>query len=404
MKAVSASAGALPGATVARLRRVDRLVAPRGDAASASFIVRYLYVAHGLRERVAWPIHRVLRGRLLGTTGAGELVATAEAAIADVRRLVPDAAAQAGSWIVDTDYPGSPRARTIVFLFTRGERHPSLVVKRARIAASGEAPSLGRERKVLESLRGRLPDSIALTIPRVVAHRTIGGFESVALTWLRGRSAYAEMQTRLAPVHAVETHFDAAARWLARFHEATVDRGQVFQPPTSEARLREVLVAAARPAELGWFAQLCESCAARPVPPVRSHGDFWARNLLLHVEDAARDPAGVVDWEASVQGSPFDDLFQFATSYGLAYPWQRYRRANTEEALRRTFLLENRVSHAVRMYLRTYCSERGMDPSALASWFRLFLLGRAQASAPKGNVWIRFDEMLATAGRSVFSG
>jgi aminoglycoside phosphotransferase (APT) family kinase protein len=396
MKAAFATASSGRATT---LRRVDRFVAPSGHAEPARFIADYLYVAHNVGERLAWPLHRALGGRLLGMTDTGGSAA-AEAAIADLRRVLPDAAARASSWVVDTDYAGSPRGRSVAFLFGQGERHPSLVVKRARLAAPGEMPSLRHERETIDSLGRTLPDAIARTIPRVVAYECGGAWETLALTWLPGRSAYAEMHTRLAPAGAVEEHFERAARWLARFHEATAIRGETLQPAEREGEIRETLAARGLTAHPGWFARLCDWCTRHPVSPVRSHGDFWARNLLI----SGRDVSGVVDWEQSANGSPFDDLFHFAASYGLSYPWRRYRRASPEEALRRTFLVEGRVSRAVRAYLHAYCRDRGFEASELGSWFRLFVLARAQAGAPKGEVWIRFDEMLGATDRSVFSG
>jgi hypothetical protein len=45
-----------------------------------------------------------------------------------------------------------------------------------------------------------------------------------------------------------------------------------------------------------------------------------------------------------------------------------------------------------------------MDASALEWWFRLFLLRRAHERGREGALWIRFEERLARASRSVFSG
>lgn len=389
-----------------QVQKVDRFVVPRGQPAPAAFVVDHLYVAHNLRERLAWPVHRAIRGRgLVRTARTEELTASSLAAIADAARVVPGAPELATSWIVDTDYRDSARDRSIVFVFSGDDHYPALVIKRAPVCGQDNSRSLSRERHALEILRRMLPDAIARTVPQVLAHEAAGGWESLAVTWLPGRSAYAVMHTRLVPAASVAVHFRNAALWLARFHDATRVPGSTLQPAQSADAVRQILLAAGRASDFDWFARLCESCAADPVPAVTSQGDFWARNVLFGRHEGASQITGVVDWEQSCEGaSPFEDLFHFAITYGLSYPWSRYRRASPVDAFRRTFLLDNHVSREVRGYLHSYCRERGLDPRRLGWWFRVFLLARAQAGAPKGDVWIRFDEMLAAAGRSVFSG
>jgi hypothetical protein len=150
-----------------------------------------------------------------------------------------------------------------------------------------------------------------------------------------GVSAYIEMQGLLAPGRVVDRHFDAAAEWLFKFHQATG----------------------------------------------ASHGDFWARNLLV-------GPTAVVDWEHFTEEAPiYADLFHFPLTYGLNYPWARWRRLPPDEAFRRTFLEDNRVSRAVRRYLARFG-----DPPALRLPFEAWLENSA------------FRDLLGRAGRSVFSG
>lgn len=394
---------AVPGQPPVKLRRADRFVVPSEHGAAAAFVASQLYVAHSFRERLAWRFHRALGGRTLFRAVAPETLAdAARAAIADAARLVPQLAGNAASWIVDTDYAGSPRHRTVAIIFGHGHAGPALVVKRARHVSGDSARGLHRERETLDLLHRKLPPALVETVPRVIGHSASEEWDSLALTWVPGRSAYADMQTSLLPASGIAAHFRSAGRWLADFHEATAEHGRVLQPAHDEAAVRDMLALSGSRDDRQWFARLCDWCATHPVHAVTAHGDFWARNLLL---GGSRHAVGVVDWEQSAgDASPFDDLFHFAVSYGLAYPWRRYRRASTEEAFRRTFLEENRVSSAVRQYLHDYCRGRAIDTSALEWWFRLFLLRRAHEGGREGALWIRFEERLARANRSVFSG
>jgi aminoglycoside phosphotransferase (APT) family kinase protein len=386
-----------------KLRRADRFVVPSEHGAAAAFVASHLYVAHSFRERLAWRFHRAFGGRTLFRAIAPDALAdAAQAAIADAADLVPHLAGNATSWIVDTDYADSARHRTVAIVFREGRADPALVVKRARHVPGGGARALHGEREALEMLHRRLPPALVETVPHVIGHSVTEGWESLALTWVQGRSAYADMQTSLLPASGIAVHFRSAGRWLADFHDATAEHGRALQPARDEAAVRDMLALSGSRDDRQWFARLCDWCAAHPVHAVTSHGDFWARNVLL---GAPRHAAGVVDWEQSARdASPFDDLFHFAVSYGLAYPWRRYRRASAEDALRRTFLEENRVSSAVRQYLHDYCRGRALDTAALEWWFRLFLLRRAHDGGREGALWIRFEERLARASRSVFSG
>ncbi|HSL19901.1 MAG TPA: hypothetical protein VK886_00060 [Vicinamibacterales bacterium] len=383
-----------------RLQKIDRFVLPAGDSRRAAFIVDRLYVAHSLRERLAWSWHRANGGRALAHAAeSGELTAASLSAIATAEAW-PALPQAARSWIVDTDYHGSARDRSIVFVFGDDRSEPSLVVKRARAASGRALRSLARERDALEALRRALPADLADTVPCVAGYEAADGWESLALTWLPGRSAYVEMQTRLLPSASVEGHFLSAASWLARFHEATSVPGRSVEP-ASDAND----AASGEGATPDWLARLRDACARAPVRAVRSHGDFWARNVLLARRRGLARIMGVVDWEQSCDASsPFDDLFQFALTYGLSYPWSRYRRAEPIEAFRRTFLADTRVARAVRAYLQAYCRERGLDAALLASWFRCFLRERASRDDSKGDLWTRFDQAIGAAGRSVFSG
>jgi hypothetical protein len=226
-------------------------------------------------------------------------------------------------WLLVEDYSGNGRDRLVVFLFKEGAASPTAVLKLGR--------SLRREAEALEFLADRLPADLRESVPHLLDWQD----QALLMSPVSGVSAYVEMQGLLAPGRAVDRHFDAAADWLFRFHRATG----------------------------------------------ASHGDFWARNLLV-------GPTAVVDWEHFTKEAPIDaDLFHFPLTYGLNYPWERWRRLPPGEAFRRTFLEDNRVSRAVRRYL-----DRFGEPAALRQRFESWL-GESE-----------FRNLLGRAGRSVFSG
>lgn len=226
-------------------------------------------------------------------------------------------------WILVEDYSGTGRKRLVVFLFRQGEASPAAVLK----LGSG----LEREAEALRFLAERLPPDLRGSVPRLLDSQE----EALLMSPVPGVSAYVEMQGLLAPGRAVGRHLDAAADWLLRFHRATG----------------------------------------------ASHGDFWARNLLI-------GPTAVVDWEHFSEEAPIQaDLFHFPLTYGLNYPWKRWRRLPPDQAFRRTFLEDNRVSRAVRRYLARFA-----DPPSLRWPFEAWLENA------------QFRDLLGRAGRSVFSG
>lgn len=240
-----------------------------------------------------------------------------------VREKIESLDLETHRWLLVEDYPGNGRDRLVVFLFGEGATSPTAVLK----IGSG----LEREAEALRFLAERLPPDLRGSVPRLLDWQD----RALLMSPVAGVSAYVEMQGLLAPGRAVDRHFDAAADWLLKFHRATG----------------------------------------------ASHGDFWARNLLV-------GPTAVVDWEHFAEEAPIQaDLFHFPLTYGLNYPWERWRRLPPDEAFRRTFLEDNRVSRAVRRYL-----SRFGDPASLRWPFEAWLDNAD------------FRDLLRRAGRSVFSG
>ena len=344
----------------------DRFLLPLDDRLVLRYFRRCLFVPHRLRERLRAPL-RTAGSLRLGPDGQP---ADAEAGLEEWRGWLEGARAAFGllrgtplerrrlRWILMRS--DGPVARAVLFLFEAGQASPSAVLKWCRPG------SLRREHDALLRVAGRLPPALRGSVPAPLAFGSIGDGDALLLPCLPGRSAYVEMQSGLWPGLSLRRHFDAAAVWLAAFHNATRRGDRVF-----------------------------------------SHGDFWARNLLLdETTGAAR---GVVDWEhASEDAPPFEDLFHFPLTYGLNYLGSRYRRRRPEDAFRAAFLEEGRLSRAVASYFARYCAETGLGTGRLRPQFDLYLADHSRrgvaSCAIEGGLWPRFHAMLATSDRSVFSG
>jgi aminoglycoside phosphotransferase (APT) family kinase protein len=404
--------------------RVDRFLLPAGDGGVLRQFLDRHFVAHSARERVG---ALAARGSLgLRAPGAARLLLPgADASVRDgfeagvpIRRalrqwgLDPE-----GRWIQLLDYPGG-RGGSVTFVFPEDGRHPPLVVKvRPR---AGDGPPLRREWEALVDVRRRLPGDLRASVPEPLAFEREGDMEILALSLLPGRSPYLDMQNLLLPTRRAVAHLDAASRWLACFHDATVD-GEPRGDPIQELPDRVVLMDRVRKAhgsapdtmdpDLRWYDGLRETLVRTPVPRSAVHGDFWARNLLM----GPGPLPGVVDWERyRPNGSPAADLFHFPLTYGLNHPWRRYRRLAPLEAFERTFLLPNAVSRGVQLYLLRYARIRGMGLDLLRGLFLLHLLGMGGGllkgngvppawAPPEGGPWINAYARFLASPRSVFS-
>ena len=126
------------------------------------------------------------------------------------------------------------------------------------------------------------------------------------------------------------------------------------------------------------------------------------------------DISGVVDWEHfSTEAAPFTDLFHFALTYGLYYPWTPYRKSAPDEAFRLAFQEESPVSEAIRSAFSVYCDLTGIPREALRPLFHCFLLRRwyetrkrsldaGCRSVAEDEWWLTFHRLLGRAGARAF--
>jgi len=230
--------------------------------------------------------------------------------------------------------------RVLGFFFQEGAAEPSVVAK---------APFARLEAQTLEQMRAFLPPALQSTLPRVLRFHESRRGELLVMSMLPGRPASVEMRSSLAPWRRVDAHFDAAAHWLAAFHDAT--------RTTATTIVNGVAV-----------------------PHSAMHGSFSPHNVL---HDAI-GVIGVVGWERfRPAASPFIDLFEYAVAYGASY----FHRATPEEAFQRTFFANNRVSRAVQRYIRDYAMRVGLPHKVLSPAFRTFT--EARAATPRSAAALR---------------
>lgn len=321
---------------------VDRFLVTLDSPGALQYLHHTLSVPHTPRERI---VRAVRRARL-------RRMQTAEA-ISPLPELMSESLwpqRPSTGTIYLRDVANSDRGRVLAFLFTNGEAQPYAIVK-AQTARGAALSSLAAEAEALDRLGTQLPSSIE--IPRVLElHRSSRG-ELLVTTAVPGRSAYVDLRRSLVPRMNVTAHFDAAARWLASFHEAAGDV---------------------------------------------SHGDFWPGNVLM----TANGAVAVIDWEHfSASASPFIDVFHYPLTYGLRYPWKRYTRLEPEDAFRRAFLERNHLSRAVTRYLRTYAERRKIGRADLTKAFRDFLAAPHPPFGMENLPWQRFAALADSAPRGL---
>lgn len=277
------------------------------------------------------------------------------------------------------DYRHSDRRKRVHFVFGRGAESPCAVLKAS--ANAEHRAALEHEFGAMRALRERLGPELAATVPEPLALVEERGVLVFAESYLVGRSMYFEMRNAWFPRRRAGEHFRLARRWLVEFHKATAAGevrlggdalGELVLRPLREYRR----LCAETQADKDWAARaekLARGLGGERIKLAARQGDFWARNLLVN-----SGGVGVVDWEGyGERAAPFHDLFLFAASYGLSYPWKLGRWAEPSVAFRATFREKGWLSEIVREYLHAYCAGAGLSPKLLELFFYVFLAERA---------------------------
>lgn len=407
----------------------DRFTIPLGEPGPFRFYVRSLLVPHSRREMVWAALAQVspaaasaasamlgssakqgLRGRPANAGDSYDVVQRTCTALCESRAI----RGKRPSAIVLSDYGHSDRGKMVLFIFEEGAREPSVVAKVS--GTPKHRSTLKRQQETLRRVRERLAGSLSETLPLPLGEFGEGASTAFAETYTGGTSMYVQMRRSWHPREQAEKHFRDALGWLIQFQTSTrsqevrLHKGMVREHVEEPLRryagtcalpdnVRNVFVEAAR---------LARELKDERLPLTGSHGDFWARNIMI-----GSDGLSVIDWDSYKDQSPaFHDLFHFAVSYGLSYPWQPGRWADPATAFRSAFLSNSWLSELTRRHFHNYSRVMGLSPAMLKIFFPVYLAEQALAelrTAPSRQAsecetsrgrWGRLLEEYAQHGRS----
>jgi len=386
-------------------RSIGRFRVPGRSAVAQRHFVSTLYLPRSSRQqqllRVAERLPPALGSALLARFSGPPAGEEPEPAALELeRRVLRDLSGGAAEpAIALLGYAGQGRA--VSWVFTPGETAPRWVSKIARaVPASG----LERERSRLHELRASLSPELAGTLAAPVAFAAEGGWQVLVSTARPGRTLAASLARAPRDSARRVYLFAAAARWLARFHRESA-------PAVADGEAPGSLVAVLRRGESGpWLVTLAEGHARGTLRRVRSHGDFWPRNLLVETDPAR--VVGVVDWESAEESElPHHDLFDFVFAHAAA-AHDGGAGVRPIDAFRHAVLEPTPLRAALTGFLTTYAHEAGLEPRWLEPLLALYLSELAAGvrevgiSAPeqRSEVARTWWDLYSTAGRPVFSG
>lgn len=281
-------------------------------------------------------------------------------------------------------YQRSGRGQNILFLFEGASPRPCALAKVTQVA--GGQVQLQREHEALTGLQVRLGQAMRSTVPAPLAFISAKALTVMLETVLPGRSMYRDLRNSWWPRRLVARHLHLAQDWLIRFQQSTV----IGDGPADESIIREHITA-----PLEAFRQLtplsmheqqmidqaletARRLRGERLPVVAQQGDFWARNLVVQ-----NGRVGVVDWARfHPRQAPFADLFMFATSYGLSYPWRWGCWADPVAAFRATYLSRSWLARSVHDWVHTYCRRMRVSSAWLDVFFPVFLAQQVCQAQP----------------------
>lgn len=376
----------------AQFGRHDRYWIPLNHPHAMRFYTEHLFVPHSRQELLRGAMARVMPGTsaaVLPIRNGPETTRSATAAASPalltlIEQALPRRRRASGDalWpLILGPYQRSGREQNILLLFQGASARPTALAKMAR--AADQRAQLEREHQALTSLQLRLDPALRTTVPAPLALIQTDEFTVLVETVLPGRSMYRDLRNSWQPRALASRHLRLAQDWLVRFQRSMC----VSDGPADDAIIREhVTVPLERHAprssrERQMIEQAVETAyrlRGERLPLGAQQGDFWPRNLLAH-----HHRVGVVDWERYHPcQTPFADLFMFATSYGLSYPWRWGRWADPVAAFRATYLSQSWLSRSVRDLVHAHCRRMRMSPAWLDVFFPVFLAQQVCQSQP----------------------
>lgn len=276
------------------------------------------------------------------------------------------------------NYQQTNRHQVVFFIFDPSSPLPCAL---AKVTSQEFQRILEHEFHALVELQQLLPVDLRRTIPEPFALLEHRGLSVLIETLVHGSSIYYQMRNSVRPAKGVVGHFRLAREWLVRFQKATRCGGDIFTQAILDdyvARPLEKYRAACR-ASHDENRMIDEAISAgrklvgQHFALAAHQGDFWARNIITQ-----DDSIGVVDWERFEKiNQTFSDLFMFAVSYGLSYPWKLAHWSNPVAAFRGMCIEKSWLGDIVRNYLVAYCNEMKLAPEMIEVFFPVFLAERA---------------------------
>ena len=411
---MSASRKTIPGETT--YRKHGRYEIPDRRASGAeSFYLRNLLVPSTRIERLVIDAARhlpQLTTLLFKSQKDGKL----QTDLVEEIRLVSEYLSNAGvaefgrvSVLGLRDYSHSTRRQAVLFFFGEMGESPIAI---ATCRTATDAGALEREFAALQHLKRTLPVEISRTVPDPMAFFQTGRGSVLLESALAGSSIYFQMRNMPVTARRIEEHFEAAFRWLLKFHRSTVRHSlkleDLFRRDWPEDFAEEEEFSRDARIKTDSLEEDAVRLGAEVIPVAAVQGDFWTRNILTDGRSV-----GVVDWEDyTSEGAPMDDAFMFCISYGRGFQWRSGRWLDAEMAFRKTFFEQNPVSSTVRRHLVNFSQELGISGEVLHLLFGAFLAGRTANAAraikavtdKEVLVWRSLFQAYATAGKSAFFG
>lgn len=255
-------------------------------------------------------------------------------------------------------------------------------------SAAAPATDLEAEARALGRARAAAPTG---TVPEVVAILDAGGRSILVQRALPGTTFLALLRTRRISRRHCQRVVESAAGWLRAYRNATVDSG------TGSS-----LCTAAWWEQVGGGSQLADELVrleAHTPTSWRSHGDFWAGNLLVH-----EGSVGVVDWQHAHGGDRVLSDFWwllFTTAHAMPRLGGGWRSA--ADAFSAAFLAPGRLADAwtplVRRQLTDAAIPVDLGPAALLVSLQRYesLFGERESLGPASADWRELAAALATA-------
>jgi aminoglycoside phosphotransferase (APT) family kinase protein len=209
-----------------------------------------------------------------------------------------------------------PNAKITVLLVSPQDGNAVLAIKAPTTDAA--ARSVEREAELLVDLSKLQLPTPAGTIPRVVDAVDFNGRQGIVTNALPGTAmttTYLRWR-HTASAGRVARDFEAVARWLGEFQEATATHAAPLELDGGVGSRLRVRFAGDEHLDddLGRLEELYTRLRRQRAPRTAVHGDLWFGNILLDRGEIT----GVVDWEGgAVSGEPVRDLVRFAVVYSL---------------------------------------------------------------------------------------